>query len=1132
MQVQSQPKESTLSIAVNYVIQKLKKEDQFLENDFISLQKLNKLHNEDNLEMELNFESKIKKNQDQIELAKSEIKEYLSLKNSQLIGFGCQSYVFSSVDHNMNRYAVKCFNICKNDSEEIDSEKLKKAEFEAQVLLNNRNQNVVYCFKSVKGNKFYLIQLEQCVGTLSELKEQIGHLGENQFIQYFIDLMKGLKFTQNNKMINRDLKPDNILIGFDGRLKLSDFGLSYQLQSFSNKYASSIEGNCYHFAPELMDENIKKMIKKQTQFESKQSFKTDSFAAGLILLNLICDNSNFNYYHLLFSDEYVQNMQFSWLDHFKLKNPIVQMLKSLLAFYPWQRADPDQILQQFEDLINQNPQNLILKTEFFFDPLSSQDYQKLQQIKCGNFIPVNQYSSYLLPFNYVYSLAQKKYNHNQIQQQNQNQLIIDCQNQMQQKILSLEQKMNQISGQVINSTQINQFCTNFNQKIQNLANQQEQNFKKIQQIESSIFSQMQKTDNYINQLDQKIQQQINQFSNKYVDSQTYNSNFQQLKQDFEMLRQQLNENQLTVNNEIQDFKQQFTLQYQQIQYLHQAIQFNNANNCQNDTNYQQQQNPNYNINNNLNDQNINQANLPHTFQVQNQNITPNLITNQNAQQDQQNFYQKQQTLYVNQNENPQNEQKQFQITKQEQQTQHFNNQNYQNQNNQPQNQQQQQQQQFQITQQQYQQQTQQINNQNQINSNEYLFNQQKQFQVTQQQQSTQSFQNDQQQQQFLVTQQQYQQQTQQIQNQNQQNITPNLITNQNAQQDQQNFYQKQQTLYVNSNELPQNEQKQFQITKQQQQTQHFNNQNQQNQNNYPQQQQFQITQQQQQQQTQQIYNQNQINSNEQLFNQQKQFQETQQQQYSQKFQNQNQIQQNENQFNQQKQFQVTDQHQQTQQINYQNQQNQNQQIQQNLNQQNLNQDFQIQEKQFFKQQEELKQNQEFVKPLYKNYSQQYKIDKEDQMQQQLYKSQPLKIKEPDYNEQLTDITSQVKKFFQTIKYQMASQFTKETILQSYFKEQNQMSTHIFMQGFQFPQNIQTPKQKEEYYQNIAKDDNLPNNCKFIKVIKLFNKNYYIQFGNMKNYEKQDINEDQYKQFLVLFDQIKNLQEQQQKQQSN
>lgn len=71
--------------------------------------------------------------------------------------------------------------------------------------------------------------------------------------------MRGLSFTQKNKMINRDLKPDNILIGYDGRLKLSDFGLAYQLKSFSNKYASSLEGNFYHFSPELMEDNKAKM---------------------------------------------------------------------------------------------------------------------------------------------------------------------------------------------------------------------------------------------------------------------------------------------------------------------------------------------------------------------------------------------------------------------------------------------------------------------------------------------------------------------------------------------------------------------------------------------------------------------------------------------------------------------------------------------------------------------------------------------------------------------------------------------------------------------------------------------------------------------------------------------------------
>ncbi|KAL4463141.1 hypothetical protein ABPG74_007142 [Tetrahymena malaccensis] len=880
MLFKDQSKETPLNLAVNYVLQKMKKEDEFLENGFISFQKLKNLQNEDNLEMELNFNSKIKQNQNYIELAKKEIKEKLSLRNSQLIGFGCQSYVFSSVDHNMKRFAVKCFNICKNNSEELDPEKLKKAEFEAEVLINNRNQNVVYCFKSVKGDNFYLIQLEQCVGTLTELKEQIGYLSEKQFMQYFIDLMKGLKFTQNNKMINRDLKPDNILIGFDGRLKLSDFGLSYQLKSFSTKYASSIEGNCYHFAPELMDENIKKMIQNlQQSFESKQSLKTDCFAAGLILLNLVCNHQDFNYYHLLHQEEYVKNMQFSFLDHFKLKDPIVQMLKSLLAFYPWQRADPEQILDQFENLMNQNPENSVLNSSYYLDPLNYQEYQKLQQIKCGNFIPVNEHTYYLLPFNYIYSLAQKKYYQSQVQQQyNQNQQNNSNQNQ----IYQIEQNLSKIQGQLVNFAQINQSYNQFNQKIENLTKLNDQNFQKLQQLEKQILSYMQKTNNQIEQIGFKFQQQTNQYSSQFVDAKTYSVDLKQVKQDFEIIKQQLNDSFLASSKETSDLKQQFYQQSQQIAYLHQQFQSGNIDNYQNN----------------------NQPNLYQEQNLNQQQIPPNIMTNQNAQQ------------------------------------------------------------------------------------NESL----------------------------------------QKMDSNKKHEKAVTIINQN----QQNFNTKQQQQTYEAQNYNQFEQQQY---SNQQQQQYNNKQN---------------------------YNQNQMNQNEDQT-----------------------IQQNSNQ-----------------------------------NQEQLNKDAQIQQQMIFKK----PQDQNYIKPLYKNYSHQQQFEKEDVPNQNLNKSQPLKIKEPDYFELLNEITLKVKKFFNSINQTMISQFTEETVLQSY----NLNDTHIFLQGLQFPQNIITPSEKDGYYQKMAKNDDLPSNCKLIKVIKLFNKNYYIQFGSNKDFAKEEINKDQYNQFLSLFEQIKQIQQQQQK----
>lgn len=49
---------------------------------------------------------------------------------------------------------------------------------------------------------------------------------ENEVWRILFEIVEGYKALYQKKLIHRDIKPENILVGFDGRYKLSDFGLA------------------------------------------------------------------------------------------------------------------------------------------------------------------------------------------------------------------------------------------------------------------------------------------------------------------------------------------------------------------------------------------------------------------------------------------------------------------------------------------------------------------------------------------------------------------------------------------------------------------------------------------------------------------------------------------------------------------------------------------------------------------------------------------------------------------------------------------------------------------------------------------------------------------------------------------
>lgn len=162
------------------------------------------------------------------------------------IGSGGMADVYKAKDHKLSRMvAVK---VLKAEFR-ADNTFVSKFQKEAQAAAGLAHPNVVNVYDVGQDRGLYYIVMELVEGiTLKDYITKKGKLSVKEATSIAIQVSLGLEAAHNEGIVHRDVKPQNIIISTDGKVKLSDFGIAKAINS--NTITANVMGSVHYSSPE------------------------------------------------------------------------------------------------------------------------------------------------------------------------------------------------------------------------------------------------------------------------------------------------------------------------------------------------------------------------------------------------------------------------------------------------------------------------------------------------------------------------------------------------------------------------------------------------------------------------------------------------------------------------------------------------------------------------------------------------------------------------------------------------------------------------------------------------------------------------------------------------------------------
>ncbi|WP_353093933.1 Stk1 family PASTA domain-containing Ser/Thr kinase [Tissierella praeacuta] len=168
------------------------------------------------------------------------------------IGGGGMALVYKAKCQLLDRFvAVKVL----RDEFVNDEEFVRKFRRESQAAASLSHPNIVNIYdvgvESDGDNQIHYIVMEYIKGkTLKEIINEKGKLSIEDSLDYSYQIAEALQHAHKNHLVHRDIKPHNIMITDDNRVKVTDFGIARAATSSTVTTTSNVLGSVHYFSPE------------------------------------------------------------------------------------------------------------------------------------------------------------------------------------------------------------------------------------------------------------------------------------------------------------------------------------------------------------------------------------------------------------------------------------------------------------------------------------------------------------------------------------------------------------------------------------------------------------------------------------------------------------------------------------------------------------------------------------------------------------------------------------------------------------------------------------------------------------------------------------------------------------------